>query len=175
MKKEESIICKDSINNIIINNEEDYQNFLKNKQCHLIIDVKNKNENFIVPKSKIIVNKKNDNNDNNDNVSQKNKENSNSINNLNSSSLNSSKTIETVRTNIKNELIDYVSEKNERDTLISSNVPYSSEEINNENFPFEDTIIIHKNETLSSDLLPKNYLNNSNLNINIIIYNIKYN
>ena len=43
LKKEESIICKDSINNIIINNEEDYQNFLKNKQCHLIIDVKNKN------------------------------------------------------------------------------------------------------------------------------------
>ena len=67
LKKEESIICIDSINNIIINNEEDYQNFLKNKQCHLIIDVKNKNENFIVPKSKIIVNKKNDNNDNNDN------------------------------------------------------------------------------------------------------------
>ena len=122
-------------------------------------------------------NKKNDNNDindNNDNVSQKNKENSNSINNLNSSSLNSSKTIETVRTNIKNELIDYVSEKNERDTLISSNIPYSSEEINNENFPFEDTIIIHKNETLSSDLLPKNYLNNSNLNSNKILFDGKY-
>ena len=67
LKKEESIICIDSINNIIINNEEDYQNFLKNKQCHLIIDVKNKNENFIVPKSKIIVNKNNDNNDNNNN------------------------------------------------------------------------------------------------------------
>jgi hypothetical protein len=71
LKKEESIICIDSINNIIINNEEDYQNFLKNKQYHLIIDVKNKNENIIDPKSKIIVNKNNDNNDNNNNNEKK--------------------------------------------------------------------------------------------------------
>ena len=61
LKKEESIICIYSINNIIINNEEDYQNFLKNKQYHLIIDVKNKNENILDPKSTIIVNKNNDN------------------------------------------------------------------------------------------------------------------
>ena len=89
------------------------------------------------------------------------------------SSKSSPKTIETVRTNVKNELID-VSEKNDRDTLISSNTPYSPEEINNENFPFEDTIIIHKNESLSSDLVPKDYSQDPSLNCNKILLDRNY-
>ena len=85
--------------------------------------------------------------------------------------LSSPKLLDTVRTTIKNELIDYITEKNEKESLISSTFPYSLDEINNESFPFEDSISIHKNENLSSDLLPKGLMKNIDNKYNKIKFN----
>ncbi len=178
LKKEENIICIDSINNIIINNEEDYQNFLKNKQCHLIIDVKNKNENIIDPKSKIIVNKNNDNNDNNNINEKKNnlkeieninvkpkileKENSNNgkqndINELLLQKLN----------NLEKKITIFISEYNNEKNV-------NKEHINNLNGKFE--LLMNSNKDLGNkmDLIINSYnYNNNNNSLNHNFNSIK--
>ena len=63
----------------------------------------------------------------------------------------------TVITNPKNNFFDNLLDCSIRDrkTLISSNLQYSTDEINNESLPFEEPITINTSEKISSDLLPK--------------------
>ena len=82
------------------------------------------------------------------------------LNNSDNNSNKSSKSRKTIITNPKNYFFENISESNyennkEKGTLISSTLPYSAEEINNESFPFEEPITINKSETLFKNLLPK--------------------
>ena len=80
---------------------------------------------------------------------------------------------QTVKTVIKNTFDDYKSVYNEKDlingnpTLIPSNsltLPYSLDEINNENLPFEEPINI-PTEEIPVNLLPQDIINHINLNM----------
>ena len=109
---------------------------------------------------------------NNNNSSENNLSNNNSIDNLekgktykiteissdNDKKSNSSSNSKiTVITNPKNNFFDNLLDCSIRDrkTLISSNLQYSTDEINNESLPFEEPITINTSEKISSDLLPK--------------------
>ena len=66
--------------------------------------------------------------------------------------------VKTIVTNSNKNFFDNFSEDNsiqEKKTLISSGLCYSINEINNESFPFEESIKINSNEKISCDLLPK--------------------
>ena len=110
------------------------------------------------------------------------RENENSFNekgksNRSDDSITSRMSEKTVKTVIKNSFGDYKSVYNEKDifnvinngTLISSNnitLPYSLDEINNENLPFEESISI-PNEDIPMNLLPYDIINNINMKNNI--------
>ena len=115
-------------------------------------------------------------NDNEDTLSDKTKEN---LLTNSKDSESSRRTNKTLLVDIKNKLIDYLSDyyddKSKR-TLISSNsltLPYTVDEINNESNPFEEPIDINKNEKLKSNLLPNSILLESNYQYNNVITNQK--
>ena len=69
-------------------------------------------------------------------------------------------------------IFDSISETNtsKKETrTFSSNYHYSLEEINNESFPFEQSIKINNNEKLYSEIIPKDINNYSKINSHIIL------
>ena len=159
----------------------------ENKSKKINADIEN-NHSYILENNDI-----NDNNNkeknNNDNNNEENKNNDNeddSSNKIEEKLTNSSKdsdssrqTNKTLLIDIKNKLIDCLSDYNDdnsKDNLISSNLtlPYSVDEINKESIPFEDPIDIKKNEELKSNLFPNSLLLQTNYdNKNVIIKNNK--
>ena len=92
-------------------------------------------------------------------------------------SISSRQTNKTLLIDIKNELVDNLSDSfyekdKEKGTYYSSNnrsLPYSAEEINNESIPFEEPIKIKEDENINSNLIPDSVFSHRNYNTHHII------